>query len=211
MFFFTNRYYNIKVENFFFILVSNSFMQNYHKIWTFSLVWLQVFVSASPEHWCRIPELDNLTAGIMSLEERRGLSLPYKNKSDGRKEYSKCYMYDVNYTAIIEAWLSSGGYENLSNPEFADTGGGSTVQRADPDQPFGEESYGSTVNPTSLLRFPRRLPPPPVSDPSWPKVKCRWGWNYDKRDYDSTLVTEVNSTRAAFRSLSLYFIFLNLH
>lgn len=163
-------------------------------------------MSASPDHWCRIPELDNLTAGILSLEERRGLSLPYRNKTDGRREYSKCYMYDVNYTAIIESWLSSGGYENLSNPEFADTGGG--LHRVDPEQsPFEGETYGSTVNPTSLLRFPRRLPPPPVSDPSWPSVKCKWGWNYDNRDYDSTLVTEVNSTRAAFRSLSLFLSF----
>ena len=179
-----------------------------------------MFVSASPEHWCRIPELDNLT-NILSLEDRKALSLPYRNKSDGKREYSKCLMYDVNYTAIIENWMNS-AYDGTSQgggiADVADTGGGLALEdvlRADlpldgggggssgPGLGFGDESYGSTVNPTSLLRFPRRLPPPPVSDPTWPIVQCRYGWNYDNRDYDSTLVTEVNSTRAAFRSSSL--------
>lgn len=31
----------------------------------------------------------------------------------------------------------------------------------------------------------------PTPDPTWPVVKCTHGWNYDKKDYDSTLVTEV--------------------
>lgn len=173
-----------------------------------------MFVSASPDHWCRIPELDNITGVLMSLEDRKALSLPYRNKSDGKREYSKCLMYDTNYTALIESWLSSGGpyyYDNgttssTSRPgDVADTGGIDDL-RQDGGAGIGgfnDESYGSTVNPTSLLRFPRRLPPPPISDPNWPIVQCRHGWNYDNRDYDSTLVTEVNSTRAAFRFLSL--------
>ncbi|KYN04915.1 Organic cation transporter 1 [Cyphomyrmex costatus] len=95
------------------------------------LAFSQVFVSASPEHWCRIPELENMT-DLMSLEERKALSLPYTVKSDGRRVYSKCHMYDVNYTEIIDF------------------------------------------------------------SPDWPIVKCRYGWNYDTRDYDSTLVTELD-------------------
>ncbi|XP_058789832.1 organic cation transporter 1-like [Phymastichus coffea] len=162
------------------------------------LAFSQVFVSASPEHWCRIPELDNLT-GILGLEDRKALSLPYRNKSDGKREYSKCLMYDVNYTAIIENWLRAGYYDNGtsgSSPgiaDFADTGGHyEDIARDDVPLDFVDESYGSTANPTSLLRFPRRLPPPPVSDSSWPIVQCKWGWNYDNRDYDSTLVTELD-------------------
>lgn len=119
-----------------------------------------MFVSASPEHWCRIPELENLT-DLMTLEERKALSLPYVEKSDGKvKKYEKCKMYDVNYTAIVESWLG-----NASREE--------------------DEA---------------RLPPPPVADPDWPVTKCRHGWIYDNRDYDSTLVTEVNSTFALFSS-----------
>lgn len=123
-------------------------------------------MSASPEHWCRIPELENLT-DLMTLEERKALSLPYVEKSDGKvKRYEKCKMYDVNYTAIVESWLG-----NASREE-------------------GEDEA--------------RLPPPPVADPDWPVTKCRHGWIYDNRDYDSTLVTEVNSTFA------LFFLFLLL-
>ncbi|KAG5340262.1 OCT1 protein, partial [Acromyrmex heyeri] len=75
------------------------------------LAFSQVFVSASPEHWCRIPELENMT-NLMSLEERKALSLPYTVKSDGRRVYSKCHMYDMNYTEIIDLWLEGA---NLSN------------------------------------------------------------------------------------------------
>ncbi|XP_011504395.1 PREDICTED: organic cation transporter 1-like [Ceratosolen solmsi marchali] len=157
------------------------------------LAFSQVFVSASPEHWCRIPELDNLTK-ILSLEDRKALSLPYKNKSDSKRDYSKCLMYDVNYTAIIESWLSAsygdgspGSSVDVLGPVFEDV-----LRVGLPLDGFGDESRSSTVNPASLLRFPRRLPPPPVSDPSWPMVYCRHGWNYDNRDYDSTLVTELD-------------------
>ncbi|KAG5315108.1 OCT1 protein, partial [Acromyrmex insinuator] len=130
------------------------------------LAFSQVFVSASPEHWCRIPELENMT-NLMSLEERKALSLPYTVKSDGRRVYSKCHMYDVNYTEIIDLWLEGA---NLSN---------------------------TTDNP-SLITSPSfdlpstRLPSPPISNSDWPVVKCRYGWNYDTRDYDSTLVTELD-------------------
>ena len=55
-------------------------------------------MSASPEHWCRVPQLENLTE-LMTLEERKALSLPYIAKPDGKLKYSKCTMYDVNYTA----------------------------------------------------------------------------------------------------------------
>ncbi|XP_076766736.1 organic cation transporter protein [Xylocopa sonorina] len=125
------------------------------------LAFSQVFVSASPDHWCRIPELDNLT-DLMTLEERKALSLPYVEKSDGKvKKYSKCKMYDVNYTAIVESWLSRAFLDNGTNEE---------------DEP----------------RSRTRLPPVPVGNPDWPVIACRHGWIYDTRDYDSTLVTELD-------------------
>lgn len=122
-------------------------------------------MSASPEHWCRIPELENLT-DLMSLEERKALSLPYSVRPDGRRVYSKCHMYDVNYTEIINSWLEGANLFNTT------------------DSPL-------TTSP-SFDSLSTRLPP--VSNSNWPIVKCRYGWNYDTRDYDSTLVTEVNST-----------------
>ncbi|XP_011698234.1 PREDICTED: organic cation transporter 1-like [Wasmannia auropunctata] len=128
------------------------------------LAFSQVFVSASPEHWCRIPELDNMT-DLMSLEERKALSLPYTVKSDGRRIYSKCHMYDVNYTEIINSWLEG---TNLSNTT---------------------DSPSLTTSPSFDSPSTRS---PPVSSPDWPVINCRYGWNYDTRDYDSTLVTELD-------------------
>lgn len=124
-------------------------------------------MSASPEHWCRIPELENLT-DLMSLEERKALSLPYSVRPDGRRVYSKCHMYDVNYTEIIDSWLEGA---NLSNTT---------------------DSPSLTTSPS--FDSPSTRLPSPISSPDWPIIECRYGWNYDTRDYDSTLVTEVNST-----------------
>lgn len=128
----------------------------------------QVFVSASPEHWCRIPELENLT-DLLSLEDRKALSLPFSVRPDGRRVYSKCEMYDVNYTEIIDSWLQRASLHNATD----DT---------------------STSTTSSSFHPPSRLPSPPVSNSNWPVSECRYGWNYDTKDYDSTLVTEVNST-----------------
>ncbi|XP_066594705.1 organic cation transporter 1-like [Prorops nasuta] len=123
------------------------------------LAFSQVFVSASPEHWCKIPELDNVT--WMSMEERKALSLPYTNRTDGRRVYSRCTMYDVNYTAILDSWLQ----KTLQNETETEVPSGSP---------------GRIVH------------PPPISNPEWPISKCRFGWHYDTRDYDSTLVTELD-------------------
>ncbi|CAG5109184.1 Similar to CarT: Carcinine transporter (Drosophila melanogaster), partial [Cotesia congregata] len=118
------------------------------------LAFSQVFVSATPDHWCRIPELENVTS-YMTLDERKALSLPYTVRSDGKRQYSRCFMYDVNYTSIIEEWLHQVNYlanDGISSAQF----------------------------------------PTPVSKREWPVTKCIYGWSYDKRDYDSTLVTELD-------------------
>lgn len=99
---------------------------------------------------------------FLTLEERKALSLPFVKKSDGKFKYSRCTMYDVNYTSVVESWLGRALSENATDD--------------------------------SEYRLRGRLPPPPVGNPDWPITKCRHGWVYDTRDYDSTLVTEVNST-----------------
>ena len=52
----------------------------------------QIFITLIPaEHWCWVPELANLT-----VDERLALAIPI-----GHDGYSRCSMYDVNYTQIL--------------------------------------------------------------------------------------------------------------
>ena len=60
------------------------------------LAFNQVFLSASPDHWCKVSELNqyNLTA-----DQVKNLSIPINDKTG---EYRKCQQYDVNFTEIYE-------------------------------------------------------------------------------------------------------------
>ncbi|XP_017797048.1 PREDICTED: organic cation transporter protein [Habropoda laboriosa] len=52
----------------------------------------QIFITLIPdEHWCLVPELENLT-----VDQRLSLAIPVN-----REGYSRCSMYDVNYTEIL--------------------------------------------------------------------------------------------------------------
>ncbi|XP_039277763.1 organic cation transporter 1 isoform X2 [Nilaparvata lugens] len=106
---------------------------------TVFLVFSQVFVSATPDHWCRIPELDDFTYdGNISLTEleKKSMSIPFKN---GR--YEKCLMYDIDYRKQLSSF---------------------------------NKSHVDNVNATL------------------PTIPCQYGWTYDRNNYDSTLVTELN-------------------
>lgn len=104
------------------------------------LAFNQVFLSATPGHWCQIPQLANLT-----IENRKALAIPF----DGTK-YSSCTMYHVDYNQILPETILAGIWP---------------------------------AN-TSLSQ--------PVVDSTWPVVNCLYGWEYDKTQYDATLVTEVS-------------------
>ena len=54
----------------------------------------QIYQTLTPEHWCHVPELSHL-----SLEQRRSLSIPAEF-NDGVLTYSKCRVYDVNYSQV---------------------------------------------------------------------------------------------------------------
>ncbi|GLG94196.1 Carcinine transporter [Gryllus bimaculatus] len=47
------------------------------------------------------------------------------------------------------------------------------------------------VNFTELLGGAPQLDPLPPANSSWAAVPCAFGWNYDNRDYDVTLVTKI--------------------
>ncbi|CAG0922428.1 unnamed protein product [Notodromas monacha] len=69
-----------------------------------------VFVSASPEHWCRVPGavLDsNLTLG-----HRKNLTVP-RHLRDGRLTYESCRMYDINFTDLF---LTTGAWPEDASP-----------------------------------------------------------------------------------------------
>lgn len=57
------------------------------------LAFNQVFLSASPPHWCRVPELMNL-----SVEHRKTLAIPLDATTN---KYSECTMYNVDYARLL--------------------------------------------------------------------------------------------------------------
>lgn len=62
-------------------------------LWAF-IYFTQIFLIIVPnDHWCRIPELQDL-----SKDEQQKLAIP-KIKNN---EYDNCLMYDTNYTKAIE-------------------------------------------------------------------------------------------------------------
>ncbi|KAK7872852.1 hypothetical protein R5R35_006723 [Gryllus longicercus] len=112
------------------------------------LAFTQVFVSAAPDHWCRVPQLDALG---LAPELQRPLAIPQARAPDGRPAgFEKCQVYDVNFTELLggAGWAAGGA--------------------------------------------PQQLPPLPPANSSWAAVPCAYGWNYDNRDYDVTLVTKFN-------------------
>ncbi|XP_023211273.1 organic cation transporter protein-like [Centruroides sculpturatus] len=60
-----------------------------------------VFVSATPKHWCKIPELDDHR---IALDEVKNLSIPWEER-EGEWQPSQCKMYDVNYTKVALDYL----------------------------------------------------------------------------------------------------------
>ncbi|XP_046641550.1 organic cation transporter 1-like [Daphnia pulicaria] len=105
------------------------------------LAFNQVFLSATPGHWCQIPELANLT-----VDYRKSLGIPH----DGTK-YSSCSMYHVDFSQVLPEVILAGNWPSNTT-----------------------------------------LPLLPVANSAWPVTNCLHGWEYDKTQYDATLVTELN-------------------
>lgn len=63
----------------------------------FAVVYMsQIYQTLTPDHWCAVPELSHLDPFV-----RRNLSIPLESK-DSQLVYSKCLMYDINYTRLID-------------------------------------------------------------------------------------------------------------
>lgn len=106
------------------------------------LAFNQVFLSATPAHWCRVPQLE---AANWTLAQRKAVSIPFV-----QGKYDECSMYNLNYTAVA-GW-------------FQERGGGEELHR------LWLEVNNASTGP------------------------CQYGWEYDKTDYEATLVTEVSAS-----------------
>lgn len=62
------------------------------------LAFNQVFLSATPGHWCRVPELSNLT-----VDQRKAVAVPLENG-----KHSECSMYAVNFSQLLPEALLRG-------------------------------------------------------------------------------------------------------
>ncbi|KAL1459246.1 hypothetical protein WDU94_011251 [Cyamophila willieti] len=61
------------------------------------LYFSQIFITLVPDgHWCKVPELENL-----SIEQRKLLSIPLKDS-----KYDSCRMYAVNYTDVLRTGIT---------------------------------------------------------------------------------------------------------
>ncbi|GAB0100615.1 Beta-alanine transporter [Sergentomyia squamirostris] len=101
----------------------------------------QIFISARPDHWCRVPELH---AWVTQYPEVvRNLSVPVELR-DGVYKHSECLMFARNYSEIAQIWHYK-GVDGI--PE--------TLQ-------------------------------------SLEVTTCKNGWNYDKKIFTNTVVTEWN-------------------
>ncbi|CAF4896743.1 unnamed protein product [Pieris macdunnoughi] len=61
-------------------------------MWTF-VYFGHMYLTLTPEHWCKVPELEGLEA-----ELRRSLSIPMNSAGS----YERCRMFDANWTQVLE-------------------------------------------------------------------------------------------------------------
>ncbi|CAM1308476.1 Uncharacterised protein g4866 [Pycnogonum litorale] len=95
------------VEDFDEILVKTSQFGKYQKIQIYVVclflsipgpiaLFIQPFITSTPDHWCNVPELRDLN---ITTEEIKNISIPYENVGSVMKR-SNCKMYDIDYRKI---------------------------------------------------------------------------------------------------------------
>ena len=69
----------------------------------------QVFLSATPQHWCNVSELLVIDPSLTPAHVKK-LSIPLRDLGfevyEGYEEYEKCRQFDVNFTQV---YLDNGG------------------------------------------------------------------------------------------------------
>lgn len=60
----------------------------------------QLFIAATPDHWCRVPELDEWLGNNSELG--RQLSIPRVAERSKPGGFEQCRMYQRNYTEVRE-------------------------------------------------------------------------------------------------------------
>ncbi|KAJ3635442.1 hypothetical protein MTP99_008350 [Tenebrio molitor] len=85
-----------------FILLPGTFPCGFH-------AYNQLFMAATPEHWCKVDGLDQHDPKLV-----RNISVPTAVQLDGQTRFSQCRMYDLNYTNTSLEFYESVNYTTVS-------------------------------------------------------------------------------------------------
>lgn len=76
----------------------------------------QLFIAATPSHWCRVPELEDWNEKYSDYLKH--ITVPQTVGNNGQVLFDKCRMFSRNYTEINENFLEyATGLRNLSTSE----------------------------------------------------------------------------------------------
>ncbi|XP_071542755.1 organic cation transporter protein-like [Panulirus ornatus] len=70
-----------------------------------------VFLAATPEHWCRVPGLQELN----TTEDLRNISIPWVDDGAGGGKYSSCSYYDRDWSTLV----ASGALDGNTLPDLS--------------------------------------------------------------------------------------------
>lgn len=87
------------------------------------LAFNQVFLSAEPNHWCRVSAFDTAPGAAshnLTSAQRRALSIPRRGgRGGGGFGYSNCRQYDVNFTEVF--LVNGGAWPDAPDPAWNTT------------------------------------------------------------------------------------------
>ncbi|XP_063589244.1 organic cation transporter protein-like [Penaeus indicus] len=92
---------------------------------------VHIFISLPPEHHCAFPQA--LLDADISEELRRNLSLPLTSDLTGKERWSRCEMYDVDYSRLLQEGVTSANSSWPTRPcdawtyDLATSGGYATI------------------------------------------------------------------------------------
>ena len=153
----------------------------------------QVFLSAEPKHWCSQPQLD-LLAPDLELTHRLHLGSPLEREDGESRLYSRCTMYSVNWTNVLNVSCSvhqASKYSlKLSNELYFILNIFVYLKLLLLtcalinywDEPLNLMFWCTQENGGVWPEHP---------DTNWTVTACDQGWTYDRSEFKNTLVTEV--------------------